>query len=113
MQSLAKSYFPLTAYLADHPIFGAIWNMIHDEFERSEKLLIETTGEDQLLPDNKTTLDSINLRETIVLPLLTIQQYALMELKEIKDGDGEMASLYKKLVTRTMPGIINAARNSA
>ncbi|MEO5907156.1 MAG: phosphoenolpyruvate carboxylase [Saprospiraceae bacterium] len=113
MQSLAKSYFPLTSYLATHPKFGEIWNMIHDEFERSEKLLIETTGEDQLMPDNKTILDSINLRETIVLPLLTIQQYALMELKEVKDGDGEIATLYKKLITRTMPGIINAARNSA
>jgi len=115
MQSLAKSYFPLTAFLSGSPTFGEIWTMIHDEYERSEKLLIETTGEEQLLADSKQGLESINLREEIVLPLLTIQQYALMQLKEIKEEhtDDPMAELYRKLVTRTMPGIINAARNSA
>lgn len=136
MQSLAKSYFPLTAYLADNPEFGEIWRMIHDEFERSEKLLIETTGGGQLMPDNKPILESINLREQIVLPLLTIQQYALIEMKMIKqplapnastaqrnlvlssatgekDDNNVEIDLYRKLVTRTMPGIINAARNSA
>jgi len=115
MQSLAKSYFPLTAYLSKHPRYGPIWNMIYDEFERSQKLLIETTDEGQLMSDNKSIFESINLREEIVLPLLTIQQYALMQLKELKeeDADDPMVDLYRKLITRTMPGIINAARNSA
>ena len=112
MQSLAKSYFPLTAYLSEHPRYGMIWKMIYNEFERSQKLLIEATGEGQLMSDNKTIFESINVREHIVLPLLTIQQYALMKLKEIKEDD-PMAGLYRKLITRTMPGIINAARNSA
>lgn len=112
MQSLAKSYFPLTAYLSKHPRYGVIWKMIYEEFERSQKLLIETTGEVQLMSDNKTILESINVREHIVLPLLTIQQYALMKLKETKEDD-PMTDLYRKLITRTMPGIINAARNSA
>jgi len=115
MQSLAKSYFPLTAFLADDPRFGDIWNMIHDEYERTEKLLQETTGQDEIESDSKPNMESINLREEIVLPLLTIQQYALLKLKEIKEeaDDKEMVDLYKKLITRTMPGIINAARNSA
>lgn len=112
MQSIAKSYFPLTAFLSDDPHYGEIWNMIHDEFERSEKLLIEATGEDQLMPGNQPILESINLREKIVLPLLTIQQYALIQLKET-DAEGPLTDVYKKLITRTMPGIINAARNSA
>ncbi len=86
--------------------------MIHDEFKRTEKLLIESTGEDQLMPDNQPILESINVRERIVLPLLTIQQYALICIKEI-DPEDPLADTYKKLITRSMPGIINAARNSA
>lgn len=115
MQSLAKCFFPLTAFLSKDPRFGDIWNMIHDEFERSQKLLIETTGEGQLLSENQTIRESIHLREDIVLPLLTIQQYALIQLKELGDSedDHELKAVYRKLITRTMPGIINAARNSA
>ena len=115
MQSLAKCFFPLTAFLSKDPRFGDIWNMIYDEFERSQQLLIETTGEGQLLSENQTIRESIHLREDIVLPLLTIQQYALIQIKELGDSvaDQELKAVYRKLITRTMPGIINAARNSA
>lgn len=115
MQSLAKCYFPLTTYLSDHPRYGDFWKMIYHEYERSEKFLIETTNEGDLMSDNRSILESINVREQIVLPLMTIQQYALMQLKELKEEDlnHPMAALYQKLVTRSMPGIINAARNSA
>jgi len=114
MQSLAKCYFPLTAFLSNDPEFGELWNMIHAEFERSQQLLIQTTGEGQLL-GNQTIRESIHLREDIVLPLLTIQQYALLQINQLGDSDQDqnMRALYRKLVTRTMPGIINAARNSA
>lgn len=114
MQSLAKCYFPLTAYLSTDPEFGGIWNMIHDEFERSQQELIEITREEKLL-GNQTIRESINLREDIVLPLLTIQQYALLQINKLGDSeqDQNLKALYRKMVTRTMPGIINAARNSA
>ncbi len=114
MQSLAKCYFPLTAFLSNDPAYGDIWNMIHDEFVRSQKLLIQTTGEKQLL-GNETIRESIHLREDIVLPLLTIQHYALFQINQLKESehDQTLKALYRKLVTRSMPGIINAARNSA
>jgi len=115
MQSLAKCFFPLTAYLAKDPQFKDIWNLIHGEFERTQTLLIETANEEQLLQGHQTTRDSIHLREDIVLPLLTIQQYALIQIKQLGDApeNQEMKTTYRKLITRTMPGIINAARNSA
>jgi len=77
--------------------------------------LIETANEEQLLQGHQTTRDSIHLREDIVLPLLTIQQYALIQIKQLGDApeNQEMKTTYRKLITRTMPGIINAARNSA
>jgi phosphoenolpyruvate carboxylase len=55
---------------------------------------------------------SILLRDRIVLPLLTVQQYALCKVQE-PNIDPTLKASYEKLLTRTMFGIINAARNSA
>jgi phosphoenolpyruvate carboxylase len=52
------------------------------------------------------------MRDKIVLPLLTIQQYALNQLHNNKLDEASRKT-YEKLVTRSMFGIINAARNSA
>jgi phosphoenolpyruvate carboxylase len=54
---------------------------------------------------------SILLREKIVLPLLTIQHYALSKLQR-QASDSTLKESYDKLVTRSMFGVINAARNS-
>jgi hypothetical protein len=53
--------------------------------------------------------ESITLREDIILPVLVIQQYALMQL----ESTGGQPEVYEKLVIRSLYGIINAARNSA
>ena len=59
---------------------------------------------------------SIDMRESIVLPLLTIQQYSLRKLQAFqkqKSPDIQQIDLFEKIVTRTLYGIINASRNSA
>jgi phosphoenolpyruvate carboxylase len=59
---------------------------------------------------------SINVRESIVLPLLTIQQYALRQIKELEKAevkDDARLAIFEKMVTRAMFGNINASRNSA
>ena len=58
---------------------------------------------------------SIQIREKIVLPLLTIQQYALLKIQNLKESGAENKELevYEKMVTRSLFGNINAARNSA
>ena len=53
------------------------------------------------------------VREKIVLPLITIQQFAIQQLRNMEAGEKPYTDLYKKLVLRCMFGIINAARNSA
>lgn len=115
VQSMAKSFFPLTAYLEHDPQYGSIWKMIYEEFQLAERLLLELTQESKVNTDLQANRESIQLREDIVLPLLTIQQYALLQLKELSDSDTDQAlkETYRKMITRTMPGIINAARNSA
>ena len=59
---------------------------------------------------------SIQVRESIVLPLLTIQQYALKKVQDLnkaKVKDEEQIKIFEKIVTRSLFGNINASRNSA
>jgi phosphoenolpyruvate carboxylase len=58
---------------------------------------------------------SISMRERIVLPLLSIQQYALIHLRSDANATPENPdnTTFEKLVVRSSFGIINAGRNSA
>jgi phosphoenolpyruvate carboxylase len=56
---------------------------------------------------------SIALREKIILPLVTIQHYALQKLQTDKNLDEHQIAIYNKLVIRTVYGIVNAGRNLA
>ncbi|PZR09778.1 MAG: phosphoenolpyruvate carboxylase [Flavobacterium psychrophilum] len=115
MMSLSKSFFPLTAYMKEDPEFGEFWQIIYDEFLETKRLLLKISGYQELMdnyPDGKA---SIKLREHIVLPLLTIQQYALNKIRSIKkdNADDALLETYEKIVTRSLFGNINASRNSA
>lgn len=115
MMSLSKSFFPLTAYMKDDAEFGEFWQIIYDEFTETKRLLLKISGYAELMenyPDGKA---SIKMREQIVVPLLTIQQYALTKIRQIKSGQADEAQLetYEKIVTRSLFGNINASRNSA
>jgi len=57
--------------------------------------------------------ESVRLRERIVLPVIAIQQYALMNMRYGKEEIKIHEPQFRKLVIRCMFGIINAARNSA
>src|SRR5690606_18595331 len=110
MMSLSKSFFPLTAYMREDKEFGDFWQIIFDEYNETKRLLLKVSGYSELMenyPDGKA---SIKLREQIVLPLLTIQQYALHKINSIKNGNkkSELLEVYEKIVTRSLFGNINA-----
>jgi phosphoenolpyruvate carboxylase len=112
MMSMLKSSFALTQYIKDDPAYGPIWELIKKEFDLTVSLTLELSDSTNLLETDKTGRASIQMRDKIVVPLLTIQQYALHQLH--KPGtDPAMKEVYEKLITRSMFGIINAARNSA
>jgi phosphoenolpyruvate carboxylase len=58
---------------------------------------------------------SIQTREKIVLPITTIQQYAITKVREMEEANlpSTLKNSYEKLVMRCSFGIINAGRNSA
>lgn len=116
VMSMAKSFFELTSYMAKDKEFGEFWNIIHDEFVLTKRLLLKLTGHKELMenyPDGKA---SIAVRDAIVLPLLTIQQYALKEVQNMsrqENPDNKRLETFEKIVTRSLFGNTNASRNSA
>ena len=113
MMSLTKTYYPATAYLWSDAEFGDFWKKMHAEYELSKTKILDVTTFTGLMENNATIRDSVKLRERIVLPLITIQQFALMNLRNIKEENKIFELRYRKLIIRSMFGIINAARNSA
>lgn len=113
MMSLAKSFFPLTAYMKEDKEFGAFWQMIFDEFLETKRLLLKIAGHQELMENYPNSQASIKIREQIVQPLLTIQQYALAQLRKGKYENAAMKEVYEKLIVRSLFGNTNASRNSA
>ena len=116
MMSLTKSFFGLTAYMENDKRFGDFWNLIHNEYKLTKEMILKLTGHQELMESEPAGKASIKIREEIVQPLLTIQQYALMTILNTTDEavmNEEIKDLYKKMVTRSLFGNINASRNSA
>lgn len=116
--AMLKCHFPLTSHLANHPSFGEIWHMIYSEYELTRKYLFQLSGKSELMADYPVEQMSVQMRERIVLPLTTIQQYAISKVREMEGANGQgpaaaLRSTYEKLVMRCSFGIINAGRNSA
>ncbi|MEP5254894.1 MAG: phosphoenolpyruvate carboxylase [Winogradskyella arenosi] len=116
MMSLSKSFFDLTRYMSEDEEYGEFWNLINEEYETSKRLILKLTGYTELMQEEPSGKASIAMRESIVLPLLTIQQYALKKIQELEKAevrDEEQIKIFEKMVTRSLFGNINASRNSA
>ncbi|MGB5364353.1 MAG: phosphoenolpyruvate carboxylase [Aureibaculum sp.] len=116
MMSLSKSFFELTEYMAKDEEFGEFWKIIFTEYETSKRLILKLAGYNELMQSNSVGKASIDIRENIVLPLITIQQYALINIQELQKDpkpNNELIKVFEKMVTRSLFGNINASRNSA
>jgi phosphoenolpyruvate carboxylase len=116
MMSLSKSFFQLTAYMKEDKEFGSFWKLIYKEYVLAKKVLLEISEFKSLMENEPAGKASIKAREEIVQPLLTIQQFALMQLQAIKKDKKigkKKIEILEAMVTRSLFGNINASRNSA
>ena len=113
--AMKKCFFPLTQYLANDKQFGEIWNMIYGEYLLTEKYLYRLTTNTELMSDYPVEQVSVGMREKIVLPLITIQQFAMANIRKMENNNevDSFKAIYEKLVMRCSFGIINEGRNSA
>ncbi len=112
--AMKKCYFPLTEFLARHERYAELYNMIYQEYELTKRYVLQLSGNNDLMADYPVEQLSIQMRERIVLPLTTIQQYALSKIREMEEHNisSPLKETYGKLVIRSSFGIINAGRNS-
>ena len=116
MQSMSKTNFALTQYMKDDTVFGEFWNDIYAEYQLSKEMALKVSGQSVLLEDHPGNRSSIALRQRVVLPLLVIQQFALIKIRNLKDKmphEQEEISQFENMIIRSLIGNINASRNSA
>jgi len=116
MMSMKKSFFELTRYMEKNEEFGDFWTLIYEEFLNAKRLTLKLANLTELMQNYPIGKASIEVRESIVLPLLTIQQYALNKVHEINQQEKpnkKALEVYEKIITRSLFGNINASRNSA
>ena len=115
MMSLTKSFFELTSYMSKDEEFGEFWKLIHEEYLLTKKMLLKISNFKNLMENEPANKLSIETREEIVMPLITIQQYALQIVNEIDSNklDNSKKPIFEKMITRSLYGNINASRNSA
>ena len=113
--AMKKCFFPLTEFLSRDPKYAEIWTVIYDEYNLSKLYILKIADKKELMSDYPVDQLSIAMREKIVMPLLTIQQFAIINIREIEDSliNSPLKLTYEKLVMRSSFGIINAGRNSA
>lgn len=110
--SMSKADFRITSYMASNPVFGNFWKTLKSEFDLTRDLMLELTGNSVLMEAYPLDRKSIAIREKIILPLVIIQHYALQQLEK-SSHDEETIRILKKLIIRTVYGIVNAGRNVA
>ena len=116
MMSLKKSFFGLTSYIKRDNEYSKFWELIFNEFELSKNMVLRVTGYNQLMESEPANKASIEKREEIILPLFTLQQYAIQRknlLKQKDNNSNNEINVLEKIITRTLFGNINASRNSA
>ena len=97
MMSLTKSFFELTSYMSKDEEFGEFWKIIHDEYILTKKMLLKISNFKELMENEPANKLSIQTRENVVMPLITIQQYALQIVKEIESGEIDDLKEYQYL----------------
>ncbi len=108
LQSLAKTRFSLTAFMADDPQFGEFWRLLESEARRTLDCFEAVSG--HRVPEDRISRESIRIREQMVLPVVVIQQYAMAKLRG--DLDEDTRATLKKLVLKTLAPTVNAGRNA-
>ncbi|MBS1512928.1 MAG: phosphoenolpyruvate carboxylase [Bacteroidetes bacterium] len=113
--AMKKCFFPLTEYLSDDKKYGEIWNKIYHEYELTKRYVLQLSNSTDLMSNYPVDSMSIAMREKIVMPLVTIQQYAIQKMREMDEQlvSTPLKETFEKLVIRSSFGIINAGRNSA
>jgi len=104
---IAREY---AGMIKDGTIRDRIFGQIEEEYARSLRLILEITGQTEILDNVPVIQESIRLRNPYVDPLSYLQVQLLSELRSIPDDAGDAELLREVLLT--INGIAAGLRNT-
>jgi phosphoenolpyruvate carboxylase len=109
--AMAKADFGIARHYADlvsnEALRNRIFQMLHEEFERSSRLILDVTAQRELLENNPVLSRSVRLRNPYVDPLSLIQVDLLRRKRA-----GEKDSSLDYAIGATMNGIAAGLHNT-
>ncbi|TCZ69871.1 phosphoenolpyruvate carboxylase [Paenibacillus albiflavus] len=88
-----------------------IYNMIREEYELTAKLILQITGQKEILDNVPVIQESIRLRNPYVDPLSYMQVELLRELRALREDNQDDQSLLREVLL-TINGIAAGLRNT-
>lgn len=105
---IAKEYGKL---IKDAAMGERIYNIIKEEYELTSSLILEITGQKEILDNSAVLQESIRLRNPYVDPLSYMQVSLLTELRVLQEQDEDDAILLREVLL-TINGIAAGLRNT-
>ncbi|MCZ8515844.1 phosphoenolpyruvate carboxylase [Paenibacillus filicis] len=105
---IAKEYGSM---IKDQAVAERIFGLIQEEYRKTSELILEITGQQDILDNVPVIQESIRLRNPYVDPLSYMQVQLLAELRELREK-GEDDAILLREVLLTINGIAAGLRNT-
>ncbi|MUT68003.1 phosphoenolpyruvate carboxylase [Paenibacillus sp. NEAU-GSW1] len=105
---IAKEYADM---ISDQEIRDRIFTQIEEEYQLTSKLILQITGQVEILDNVPVIQESIRLRNPYVDPLSYMQVQLLSELRAIREQDQDAPELLREVLL-TINGIAAGLRNT-
>jgi phosphoenolpyruvate carboxylase len=102
---IAKGYLDL---VTDASMRDRFWSMIEAEYERTRRMILLVTRQNELLDNEKVLQDSIKLRNPYVDPLNYIQ---IEMIRRLRSGDADVDGL-RDVIDLTINGVSSGLKNT-
>ena len=113
--ALAKADFGIaelySSLVKDEALRTRVFGNLRTEFERTRRMLLQVTGQTELLERNAVLTNSIRLRNPYVDPM-SLLQLELLRRKRDEPGNGEVKQGLDRAITATINGISAGLRNT-
>jgi len=105
---IARQYADM---IKDDEIRTRIFTLVEEEYDRTKKMLLEITGQEEILDNVPVIQESIRLRNPYVDPLSYLQVQLLSELRQRRDQGEDDTELLREVLL-TINGIAAGLRNT-
>ena len=111
-REMARTHRQTSTYYAQRGNTDKPHNAIMEDFERSKKLILQITGQNELLDSRKVIQNSIQFRNLFTYPLNVIQVELLSRRENVKDVDEEEITKLRHALFLSINGVAAAMQST-